>query len=159
MTKQNIKKARSIRSTILDGVEETKNVSEDARIENRMLLAAKIFEAMQRQGISKSKLAGLLGQHPSVITKWLSGTHNFTTDTLTDIESALKIRLFAHNVEQKKQMVIEKRVVAQLVMAEPQHVGFSYGSYHFLGFGTQLPLSESYSSIPLRESLQIKKYA
>lgn len=159
MTKQSTKTARSVRSAILDSIEETKNVLEDARIENRMLLSAKIFEAIQGQGISKSKLAGLLGQHPSVITKWLSGTHNFTTDTLTDIERVLKIKLFAHNVEQRKQIVIVKRVVAQAVMVEPQRIGFSYNDFNFHGYGTQLPLNSGYSSIPVKEGLQFKKYA
>jgi ribosome-binding protein aMBF1 (putative translation factor) len=159
MTKRSSKVARAVRSVVIDDIEEKIDVTKQARIENRMMLAAKIFEAMQHQGISKSRLANMLGQHPSVVTKWLSGTHNFTADTLTDIENVLKIKVFAHNAEQRKQVVVEKRVAAQVDMMEPQYIGFPYRDFHFLGFGTHSPLSGGYSSIPVKESLQFKRYA
>ncbi|MBK9336732.1 MAG: helix-turn-helix transcriptional regulator [Lewinellaceae bacterium] len=54
-----------------------------ARTENRMLLSVKIQDAMTAKGIGKKQLAEMMGQSPSVITKWLSGGHNFTVDTLT----------------------------------------------------------------------------
>jgi hypothetical protein len=31
--------------------------------------------------------------NPSIITKWLSGTHNFTVDTLIELQHALDITL------------------------------------------------------------------
>lgn len=37
---------------------------------------------------------------PSLVSKWLSGTHNFTIDTLTDIQRVLGIRLL--DVEPRK---------------------------------------------------------
>ena len=64
------------------------------RTDNRMLLAAQIADAMQQKGISQIQLAQKLNKHHSVITKWLSGTQNFTIDTLSDIEYALGINLF-----------------------------------------------------------------
>ncbi|HAD12740.1 MAG TPA: hypothetical protein DCF33_09920, partial [Saprospirales bacterium] len=45
--------------------------------------------------INKKQFAELVGQSPSVITKWLSGGHNFTVDTLTDIQRVLNVRLLA----------------------------------------------------------------
>jgi transcriptional regulator with XRE-family HTH domain len=66
---------------------------EQHRTDNRMLLAAKIADAMQSKKISSAQLAKQLGKSPSVITKWLSGTHNFTSDTLSDIEFILDIKL------------------------------------------------------------------
>jgi len=59
----------------------------------RMDLAVKIDKALQARGMQKQELATRLGKNPSVITKWLSGTHNFTTDTLWEIERVLGIKL------------------------------------------------------------------
>ncbi len=58
-----------------------------------MKLAAKIDDALEAQGISKKEFADKLGKSPSEISKWLGGTHNFTTSTLIDIEAALGIQL------------------------------------------------------------------
>lgn len=66
---------------------------EQARTDARMGLAAKIYDAMKEKGWTQTQLAEALGKQVSVISKWLSGTHNFTIDTLTDIEGVLKIRL------------------------------------------------------------------
>lgn len=66
---------------------------EQHRTDNRMMLAAKIAEAMKEKCISSVQFAKELGKSPSVITKWLSGTHNFTCDTLSDIEFILGIQL------------------------------------------------------------------
>ncbi|MBK8922648.1 MAG: helix-turn-helix transcriptional regulator [Saprospirales bacterium] len=60
-----------------------------------MMLAAKIEDAMTAKNIGKKQLAEMMGQRPSVITKWLSGKHNFTVDTLTDIQRVLGVRLLA----------------------------------------------------------------
>jgi hypothetical protein len=32
-------------------------------------------------------------ENPSIVTKWLSGTHNFTVDTLVELGNALDINL------------------------------------------------------------------
>lgn len=73
---------------------------EQKRTDNRMMLAAKIKDGMDAKGWKNKHLAKALNQQPSVITKWLSGTHNFTSDTLSDIEDVLGINLLA--VEEDK---------------------------------------------------------
>lgn len=45
--------------------------------------------------LSKIDLAKKFGKSPSEITKWLSGNHNFTVDTLIEIERVLDIKLLA----------------------------------------------------------------
>lgn len=57
-----------------------------ARTRKRMLIAARIEDILNELGWKKKELADKLGKNPSEVTKWLSGTHNFTTDTLSDIE-------------------------------------------------------------------------
>ena len=63
------------------------------RTENKMLLAKRIDEARQKAGLTKKDFANMLNKTPSVISRWLSGTHNFTIDTLWDIEKALNVEL------------------------------------------------------------------
>ena len=70
------------------------------RTDNKMLLAVKIKEAMDAKGMKKVDLAKALKKEKSVITLWLSGTHNFKIDTLTDIEGVLNVKLL--NVERPK---------------------------------------------------------
>ncbi len=65
---------------------------ESLRIENRMLLAAKIDDALKAKGWKKNDLMKALGKkNQSEVTKWLSGTHNFTATTK-------KQRLFLTNL-------------------------------------------------------------
>lgn len=63
------------------------------KVASRMRLAIKIADAIEQSGMSKKEFATKLGKQPSEISKWLSGTHNFTIDTLNDISSVLNIRL------------------------------------------------------------------
>ena len=74
---------------------------EQAMTDAKMMIAVRIAEAMKaKQWKNKDLLAAVGKDNPSIITKWLSGTHNFTTDTLVEIESALGICLL--NLEEKK---------------------------------------------------------
>ncbi len=61
--------------------------------DKRMLLAATIDEAIKAKGWKKKHFAEAMNKVPSEISKWLSGTHNFNTDTLFEIERVLNINL------------------------------------------------------------------
>lgn len=75
---------------------------ESLRIENRMLLAAKIDDALKAKGWKKKDLMEALGKkNQSEVTKWLSGTHNFTADLLTDLGRVLNTNFFNLENEQK----------------------------------------------------------
>mgnify|MGYP001768835514 FL=1 len=67
-----------------------------------MLLALKIEKAMKAKNWKKGDLAREMNKKPSVITKWLSGTHNFELNTLFELEEKLGITLVA--LEEKKQV-------------------------------------------------------
>ncbi len=80
---------------------------EARRIENRMLIASKIDEVMRTKGWGKKDLMHAVGKtNPSEITRWLSGTHNFTIDTLTDLCFVLDVDLL--NLEEKQETVIQR---------------------------------------------------
>jgi ribosome-binding protein aMBF1 (putative translation factor) len=59
----------------------------------RMGLAAKIYHAMRAKGWSQKKFAEEMGKKDSVISRWLSGCHNFEADTLFAIQKKLGINL------------------------------------------------------------------
>ena len=69
------------------------SADEQSKTDRKMILAVKIANAIKAKGLKKSEFAEKLGKQPSEISKWLSGTHNFTVDTLIDIEQALSIHL------------------------------------------------------------------
>lgn len=92
-------KAESYSSNLIDKLLESIDPAEANRVEERMLLAAKIDDAMKAKGLNKSQFAELMGKHESVITRWLSGTHNFTSDTLFDIGRKLGVKLINIDIE------------------------------------------------------------
>jgi ribosome-binding protein aMBF1 (putative translation factor) len=92
----NMKKtARTYESPILDEFIALENPELTATLATKMRLAAKIYEAMQVQNMGKSIFAEHLNVSPSLVTKWLSGQHNFTVDTLVRIERILHIELLS----------------------------------------------------------------
>ena len=51
--------------------------------------------------MTQKDLADLLGKKESEISKWMTGTHNFTIRSIAKIESALDVSIF--DIEKKKQ--------------------------------------------------------
>lgn len=85
------KTARTHSSELLDDFFSVKNKKKYDKTEKNMLLAVRIEEAMKKHGYNKVRFAEAMHVQPSMVTRWLSGTHNFTIDTLYDIERLLSI--------------------------------------------------------------------
>lgn len=66
---------------------------EKVQVETKFNLANALESLLKNKGISKSEFAAKMGKSPSEISKWLSGKHNFTIDTLMEIAHALKVDL------------------------------------------------------------------
>ena len=113
------KNAEHYTSDILSEIFAEITPKEQKRTDSRMLLAAKIKDGMNTKGWRNKELAEALEQNPSVITKWLSGTHNFTSDTLSDIEDVLGIKLLAID-EKKESQVIHYHVQISMVVSTKQ---------------------------------------
>lgn len=62
-------------------------------------IASKIKDRLHALGISKQEFAKMVCQQPSAITKWLSGNHNFTIQTIEQIQVALKVSFFSYTEE------------------------------------------------------------
>ncbi len=70
--------------------EEMKEI-EKVQVETKFNLANALESFLKNKGISKSEFAAKMGKSPSEISKWMSGKHNFTIDTLMEIAHALKV--------------------------------------------------------------------
>lgn len=94
------KPAEKYESVLLSELLSEISPQEQEKTNKRMSLAVQIDEARIRKAWSKKELADRMGKRPSEITKWLSGTHNFTTETLFDLEYHLDAKFV--NVEEKQ---------------------------------------------------------
>ena len=84
-------------SDIIDEMFDEISAEELEKTEKKMKLAVKIANAIKANGWKKSEFAKIINQKPSVVSKWLSGTHNFTIDTLIDLENVLNIKILNVN--------------------------------------------------------------
>lgn len=66
-------------------------VSEKTRAEFNLSfeIADRIDAILKRKGMTQKDLANKMGKRESEISKWLTGRHNFTTNTIAGISSAL----------------------------------------------------------------------
>lgn len=60
-----------------------------AEFELSFAIATRIDELLKRKGMTQRELAQKLGKKESEVSKWLTGRHNFTTNTLARISLAL----------------------------------------------------------------------
>jgi transcriptional regulator with XRE-family HTH domain len=91
-----------------------------AKTRNRMLVAAKIADAMRGCSMNQKQLALKMGKTESEVSEWLSGDRNFTLDTLTEIEHTLNVSLldtesprYAYSEKVEKQATIVPMVFFQ----------------------------------------------
>jgi ribosome-binding protein aMBF1 (putative translation factor) len=90
------KKAGSMKtskSNVLDTLVSQFDKHEYEKVKIRMSIATQIADALKEKGMSQKDFAEQLREKPSEISKWLTGTHNFTIDTLTEIQFVLGIKL------------------------------------------------------------------
>ncbi|SJZ43823.1 Helix-turn-helix [Chitinophaga eiseniae] len=66
---------------------------EQEQTDYKMKLAAKIYMAMKAHGMTQTQFANSIDKPISLISRWMSGTHNFTVETLVDIQRILGISL------------------------------------------------------------------
>lgn len=53
------------------------------------MIVDRIHQILKEKGLKQKDLANMLGKKESEISKWMRGTHNFTIDTISTIESVL----------------------------------------------------------------------
>ncbi|CAN1533073.1 Cro/C1-type helix-turn-helix domain [Spirosomataceae bacterium] len=133
-------------NNVLDDILNDIDPAEQRRTDHRMLLAATIEDGMKAKGWKKKDLMNAVGiKNQSIITKWLSGTHNFTSDTLFDIQEALGINLF--NLEKKNPET--KMVYKGMVLLRVESSSISQFSHH--------TAANSYNSVANQSSYFVVK--
>lgn len=91
------------KSNLLEELSKEISIEDQKKTDVKMLLAAKIADAIAAKGWSKADLMRAVNvKNQSIITKWLSGTQNFTVDTLVSIGHALGIGLLNTVIEANK---------------------------------------------------------
>lgn len=136
-------KAELYNSPILDEIFAEITPEEAEKTTKRMLLAARIDDGIKAKGWKKKDLAEAMHKHPSEITKWLSGTHNFNLDSLFDIERVLNIGLVTLNDSPKELVVRYYGVVSEKVATTvySPNAGFLAGK----------PVSDLFQRVKLRQ--------
>ena len=92
-------KADAYTSDILTQLAQSTPVAMVAKINRQMALAVRIADAIKDKGWSQKDFSDKMGKKPSEISRWLSGCHNFTTDTIWKIEDVLNIHLLLVEVQ------------------------------------------------------------
>lgn len=93
METRTVKKARRHSSPLVKELLNEITPTKMRQTKEKMQLAARIEDLMNSRGFKKGEFAKKLGKNPSEITKWFSGTHNFTMDTLVEIAEVLGNRI------------------------------------------------------------------
>jgi ribosome-binding protein aMBF1 (putative translation factor) len=112
-------KARKYNSSKLQELLDEVTPLEMEQTKVKMQLAARIEDFMRLKGWNKSQFAEKVGKNPSEITKWFSGTQNFTIDVLTEIAFAFGVDLTALFGEKQVQVIYRKEIVVKSVVTHP----------------------------------------
>jgi transcriptional regulator with XRE-family HTH domain len=88
---KNKQAARKYKSSIVKKMLAESTTSQKLKVATKMKIAARLEDILMEKGWTNSFFAEKVQKNPSEITKWLSGTHNFTTDTLSEIACVLEI--------------------------------------------------------------------
>lgn len=62
-------------------------------------VALVLKKTLKEKELSKGEFARLVHKKPSAITKWFGGNHNFTIETLIEIENVLHVKLINYNIQ------------------------------------------------------------
>jgi transcriptional regulator with XRE-family HTH domain len=94
---------------ISDWLEKNSNPEIDKLVEKNLAIANKIHQLLVERNLKPADLARLLNKKSSEISKWLTGTHTFTTKTITKIETVLGTDII--HIEAQKEYVYFKVLV------------------------------------------------
>jgi DNA-binding Xre family transcriptional regulator len=92
-TMKNNTTARKHSSPLLKELLSETTPVEKLQTSTKMFLASRLGDLIIAKGWDKREFAEKVNKNPSEITKWLSGTQNFTIDTLTEIAIALDMSI------------------------------------------------------------------
>ena len=77
-----MKKSNKILEEIREGI--------SPEMKLQMELSNKVYDILEKKGMSQKDFAQLIGKTETEVSRWLSGTHNMTIATISKISCALK---------------------------------------------------------------------
>ncbi len=77
------------KNAVLERIRKRTGDNVKRNVDLSMAIADRIYEILVKKGKDQKHLAELMGKHESEVCKWLSGTHNFTLQTIARIEAVL----------------------------------------------------------------------
>jgi len=125
------------KNKILNKIRKYRSKYVDIFVDYTFDLSNRIQFLMDQNSMEQKDLAKALGKNESEISKWMSGSHNFTLKTVARIEEVLGDKL----LEIVNEETINKGEKVSIVFINPEHV---YTPKHY---------------IPLREATHLKKYS
>jgi len=148
-------KARKYNSSKLQELFSEVTPLEMEQAKTKMQLAARIEDLMRSNGWNKSQFAEKVNKNPSEITKWFSGTQNFTTDVLTEIAFALGVDIATLFGKKQIQVIYRKEIVVRSIVTQPTIILTTpmsqdvevYGNYLFSrNQKSEMPITQIFKS-------------
>lgn len=101
------------RNILLDKIRKVRNKYIDIFIDNSFDLSARIQYLMDLNGFDQKELARRLDKNESEISKWMSGSHNYTIKTLAKVEEVLGNKLLTVCSEEEYKNKTEVVIIYQ----------------------------------------------
>jgi len=70
-------------------------------VKHNLAIAIKVSQILKEREMSKKEFAQKMSKSPSEVSKWLTGTHNFTMKSIAKMEQALGVDLIYVEKEYK----------------------------------------------------------
>src|SRR5258708_29449384 len=115
----NDKKPRKYSSPLIHKILGEITPVQKGQTQTKMTLAANLDDLITARGWGKSEFAEKVNKNPSEITKWLSGTQNFTIDTLAEIALALNMPVAELFAPKQIQVVNKLHIVVTVKEVQP----------------------------------------
>jgi transcriptional regulator with XRE-family HTH domain len=68
-------------------------------VAKNLAITEQIHTLLKERGWSQKEFAGRLGKHESEVSRWLSGLHNLTLESIVKMETALGTEIIVTNSE------------------------------------------------------------
>jgi len=147
-------KARKYNSSKLQELFSEVTPLEMEQAKTKMQLAARIEDLMRSNGWNKSQFSEKVNKNPSEITKWFSGTQNFTTDVLTEIAYALGVDIATLFGKKQVQVIYRKEIVVRSIVTQPTIIMTTPMSQAVEVYGNYLFSRSQKSEMPITQILQ-----
>jgi len=128
----------------------------DIYVKRSFDIVDRIHEILVAQGKEQKDLAMLLGKSESEISKWMTGTHNFTIKTLAKIEAKLGEKIIESVKEKIEEKVLREKIFQMLKEKLEDKIHYTIYNYSSNEFPIKLG-SMHCSKFPLSFGTTIEK--